>query len=96
MSLSPCSTTRSSATRKHAELHRYKAHTDAVAFTSVDHAAIADATGCRGVRITDPADYGPALAEAFALTDRVTTVIDVLTEPEAFPPITAFGEGPFT
>ena len=82
--------------QKHAELHRYKAHTDAVAFTSVDHAAIADATGCRGVRITDPADYGPALAEAFALTDRVTTVIDVLTEPEAFPPITAFGEGPFT
>ena len=80
--------------QKHAELHRYNAHTDAVAFTSVDHAAIAEATGCRGVRITDPADYAPALAEAFARTDRVTTVIDVLTEPEAFPPITAFGDGP--
>lgn len=80
--------------QKHAELHRYNAHTDAVAFTSVDHAAIAEATGCRGVRINDPADYAPALAEAFALTDRVTTVIDVLTEPDAFPPITAFGEGP--
>ncbi len=81
--------------QKHAELHRYNAHTNAISFTSVDHAAIAEATGCRGVRVTDPADYRPALAEAFALADRVTTVIDVLTEPDAFPPITAFADGPF-
>ncbi len=76
--------------QKHAELSRYDAHTDAVAFTSVDHAMVAQAAGCRGVRIDDPADYAPALEEAFAMTDRVTTVIDVLTDPDAFPPITAF------
>ena len=76
--------------QKHAELARYDAHTDAVAFTSVDHAMVAQAAGCRGVRIDDPVDYAPALEEAFAMTDRVTTVIDVLTDPDAFPPITAF------
>ena len=76
--------------QKHAELARYDAHTDAVAFTSVDHAMIARAAGCRGVRIDDPADFAPALAEAFAMTDRVTTVIDVLSDPDALPPITAF------
>ena len=51
---------------------------------------IARAAGCRGVRIDDPADFAPALAEAFAMTDRVTTVIDVLSDPDALPPITAF------
>ncbi|MBT7613812.1 MAG: acetolactate synthase catalytic subunit, partial [Rhodospirillaceae bacterium] len=76
--------------QKHAELARYDAHTDAVAFTSVDHAAVAEAAGCRGVRITDPAEFAPALEEAFARTDSTTTVIDVMSDPDAHPPITAF------
>jgi acetolactate synthase-1/2/3 large subunit len=76
--------------QKHAELARYGAHTDAVAFKPVDHAMVAEAAGCRGVRVTDPADFAPALEEAFALTDRTTTVIDVMTDPDAHPPITAF------
>jgi acetolactate synthase-1/2/3 large subunit len=76
--------------QKHAELSRWGAHTTAVYFTSVDHAAVAEAAGCRGVRVTDPAQFGPAVEEAFAMTDRVTTVIDVMSDPDAYPPITAF------
>jgi acetolactate synthase I/II/III large subunit len=76
--------------QKHAELARYGAHTDAIAFKPVDHAMVAEAAGCRGVRITDPNDFAGALDEAFAMTDRITTVIDVMTDPNAHPPITAF------
>jgi len=49
----------------------------AAEFNDFDHAAIARAMGCRGVRITDPAALGPALREA--LTARAPTVIDVMT-----------------
>ncbi|MDA1071446.1 MAG: acetolactate synthase catalytic subunit [Proteobacteria bacterium] len=74
----------------HAEEARFGAHTSACQFTSVDHAAVADAAGCRGVRVESGDAFGPALEEAFAMTDRVTTVIDVMTDPAAHPPITAF------
>ncbi len=74
----------------HAEESRYGNHTTACQFTSVNHAAVADAAGCRGVRVESADAFGPALEEAFAMTDRVTTVLDVVTDPLAHPPITAF------
>jgi acetolactate synthase-1/2/3 large subunit len=77
--------------QKHAELVRFGAHTDAIAFAPVDHAMIARACGCIGVRIDDPDGLEPALAAA-ARADR-TTVIEVATDPDAHPPITAFGAG---
>jgi acetolactate synthase I/II/III large subunit len=46
-------------------------------FNDWDHAAIARALGCRGVRIEDPAGIAPALAEALAT--RAPTVLDVRT-----------------
>jgi acetolactate synthase-1/2/3 large subunit len=49
----------------------------AAEFKDFDHAAIARAMGCRGVRVEDPAALGPALQEAIAA--RVPTVIDVIT-----------------
>jgi acetolactate synthase-1/2/3 large subunit len=49
----------------------------AAEFKDFDHAAIARAMGCRGVRVTDPDAIGPALKEAIAA--RVPTVIDVRT-----------------
>jgi acetolactate synthase-1/2/3 large subunit len=49
----------------------------AAEFKDFDHAAIARAMGCRGVRIADPAALGPALQEALAA--RTPTVIDVMT-----------------
>ena len=49
----------------------------AAEFNDFDHAAIARAMGCHGVRVNDPAALGPALREA--LGARVPTVIDVRT-----------------
>ena len=49
----------------------------AAEFADFDHAAIARAMGCHGVRVTDPAALGPALREA--LNARLPTVIDVRT-----------------
>jgi acetolactate synthase-1/2/3 large subunit len=49
----------------------------AAEFKDFDHAAIARAMGCRGVRVTDPAELGRALREAVGA--RVPTVIDVQT-----------------
>jgi acetolactate synthase I/II/III large subunit len=52
----------------------------AAEFKDFDHAAIARAMGCRGARVTDPAELGPALQEALAA--RTPTVIDVMTSLE--------------
>ena len=49
----------------------------AAEFKDFDHAAIARAMGCRGVRVEDPAALGPALQEAIG--SRLPTVIDVIT-----------------
>ncbi len=52
----------------------------AAEFGDFDHAAIARAMGCRGVRIEDPADLAGAITEA--LPSPVPTVIDVITSLE--------------
>jgi acetolactate synthase-1/2/3 large subunit len=49
----------------------------AAEFADFDHAAIARAMGCHGVRVTEPGALAPALREA--LGARVPTVIDVRT-----------------
>ena len=74
--------------QKHAELSRYGVHTDAVAFAAVDHAAIARACGCFGIRVDDPGKLGAALDEAIGCGRPA--VIDVTTDPNAYPPITSF------
>ena len=52
--------------QKHAEDVLFGAHTSAIYFEPVDHAAIARACGLNGVRVEDPAEYGPALDRALA------------------------------
>jgi len=52
----------------------------AAEFNDFNHAEIAKAMGCGGVRVTDPAALGPALREALAA--RAPTVIDVMTSLE--------------
>jgi acetolactate synthase-1/2/3 large subunit len=79
------------AYQKDAEDVKYGRHTSATQFTIVDHAQIARACGCRGVSVKRPGDYLPAVREALASEE--TTVIDVDTDPEAYPPITAFDSG---
>lgn len=76
------------AYQKDAEDVKFGQHTSACTFYPVDHATIAKACGCRGVRIDAPGDFLPAVREALAAD--VTTVIDVMTDPEAYPPITFF------
>jgi acetolactate synthase-1/2/3 large subunit len=67
-------------------------HTTAVFFEPVDHAMIARACGCRGLRIERAQDIGPAIQEGFASNE--VTVLDIVTDPTARPPITSF-EGHF-
>ena len=74
--------------QKHAELSLFGDFTDVCDFEAVDHAAIARACGCAGTRVERPADLAPALREALA--SGAVTVIDVITDQRAYPPITSF------
>ncbi|GAW33527.1 acetolactate synthase isozyme 3 large subunit [Roseovarius sp. A-2] len=74
--------------QKHAELSLFGDHTDVCHFEAVDHAAIAHACGCSGVRVEMAEEFGPALSEALK-ADGVT-VIDVVTDERAHPPVTVF------
>ena len=74
--------------QKHAENVKFGAHTSAVHFKPVDHAAIARSAGCEGIRVEEPGDIADALAKAAA--NKHTTLIDVITDENAYPPITFF------
>ncbi|QEK90775.1 acetolactate synthase catalytic subunit [Achromobacter insolitus] len=74
--------------QKHAENVKFGTHTSAVHFHPVDHAAVARAAGCLGVRIEAPADLAGALREARRA--ELTTLIEVMCDENAFPPITFF------
>jgi acetolactate synthase-1/2/3 large subunit len=74
--------------QKHAENVKFGDHTSAVHFTPVDHAAIARNSGCDGIRVTDPRELAGALAQAKKNTG--TTLIEVLCDENAFPPITFY------
>ncbi|SEQ26574.1 acetolactate synthase-1/2/3 large subunit [Faunimonas pinastri] len=74
--------------QKHAEKVLFGEYTDVCDFQAVDHAAIARACGLEGVRISDPADFLPALKKGLAA--NTTTVLDIVTDQRAYPPVTAF------
>ena len=74
--------------QKHAELSLFGDFTDVCDFEAVDHAAIARAVGCDGVRVERPSDFLPALKDALA--SGRTTILDVITDQRAYPPITSF------
>jgi len=76
------------AYQKDAEEVKFGRHSDRCYFTAVDHAQIANGCGCRGVRIEKAEDYLPALKEALASGE--TTLLDVITDPQAYPPVTFF------
>ncbi|MGZ8138945.1 acetolactate synthase catalytic subunit [Bordetella bronchiseptica] len=71
-----------------AEESRFGTHTDVCHFGAIDHVAIAKACGCDGASVSGAA----SLRQAMAAAERspVPFVIDVKTEPSAFPPISAF------
>ena len=72
------------------ELVQFGAHTTATDFAPVDHAALARACGCDGVRVTEAGDLAPALAKAVA--SGRTCVVEVMCDPDAYPPITAWDD----
>jgi len=76
--------------QRDAEDVKFGRHTNACYFSPVDHAMIARACGCRGVTVERAADYLPELRKALAAEE--TTVIDVITDPAAYPPLTLFDE----
>ena len=71
--------------QKHAENIKFGTFTDACDFVPVDHAAIARAVGAQGITVDKAEDLGPALDRALARA--TTTLIDVQTDPNAFPPV---------
>lgn len=79
--------------QKDAEVVKFGRYTGACHFQAVDHAAIAEACGCRALRIEQPDAIAPALRDALAW--RGTTLLDVVTDPEAYPPLTMF-DGQFS
>ncbi|MDQ0475325.1 acetolactate synthase catalytic subunit [Labrys wisconsinensis] len=74
--------------QKHAEKVLFDGYSDVCDFTAVDHAEIARACGCDGVRIEHPHEFLPALQAA--LRSGRPTVLDVITDERAYPPVTAF------
>lgn len=74
--------------QKHAENVKFGDHTSAVHFKPVDHASIARSSGCDGIRVTDPKELAGAIAQA--KKNIGTTLIEVMCDENAFPPITFY------
>ena len=74
--------------QKHAETAGLGRYTNVCDFSPVDHAAIAEACGCEGIRIDHPNQIAEAIKQALAAD--VTVVLDVIADPNAMPPVTAF------
>ncbi|KAA0969479.1 acetolactate synthase catalytic subunit [Aureimonas fodinaquatilis] len=74
--------------QKDAETVKFDAYTSACHFKPVDHAAIARACGCEGVRVESAEDLPFRLREALASSRP--TLVEVMTDPGAHPPISLF------
>lgn len=74
--------------QKHAEHIKFGAATNAVNFVEVDHAAIARAAGCEGIRVHGVKELQQALEQA--KSNAKTTLIEVICDENAYPPITSF------
>lgn len=72
--------------QKHSELVQFSETTSAIAFAPVDHAAIARACGAVGMQVTSVSELESALEAS--LGSGNVTLIEVMTDPDAFPPVT--------
>lgn len=79
--------------QKDAEDALFGAHTEAVDFAPVDHAALARACGAGGIRVAHPEELAGALEAALGGSGPV--ILDILTDTAARPPI-SFYRGRFT
>ncbi|WP_433499499.1 acetolactate synthase catalytic subunit [Sphaerimonospora sp. CA-214678] len=78
--------------QRHVENAVFGETTTGVELDPVDHAAVATAVGAAGIMVDHPDAIAPALRKA--LVSGHTTVIDVIVDPDAYPPVRAFD--PFT
>ncbi len=78
--------------QKHAENAGLGRYTNVCEFAPVDHAAIAEACGVKGIRLERAESTADAIREALAHDGPV--VIDVLADPDAMPPVPAFSTLP--
>ncbi|WP_367318279.1 acetolactate synthase catalytic subunit [Streptomyces sp. HUAS ZL42] len=76
------------AAQAHAEMAFFGQTTTGIDFKPVDHAAMAEAVGAAGARITSPDQLEPALKDALAST--TVTVLDVVVDPYSYPPVRAW------
>jgi acetolactate synthase-1/2/3 large subunit len=74
--------------QKDAETVKFGAYTSACHFADVNHAEIARACGCEAVRIDSPGDILPALKRAIA--SKQPWLIEVMSDPDAHPPLSLF------
>ncbi len=74
--------------QKHAENAGLGRYTNVCDFCPVDHAAIAEACGIKGVRLERAQDISAAIKAALAAESSV--LIDVIADPNAMPPVAAF------
>ena len=74
--------------QRHAEDAVLKRHTNVCDFEAVDHAAIAEACGVKGIRVERPGDVSDAINTAFCAQGPV--LLDVIVDPNAMPPVEIF------
>lgn len=74
--------------QKHAETVKFGRFTSACHLDPVDHVKIAEACGCAALRVTELSTLRDALDQAFAY--RGPLLIEVMTSPNAFPPLSLF------
>lgn len=76
------------AMQRHGENLGFGRSTTGIRFVEVDHAAMARSVGANGIRLCDPDAFAPALETALA-SDQVT-VLDVISDANAFAPLRIF------
>ncbi|NLS07157.1 acetolactate synthase catalytic subunit [Rhizobium sp. P32RR-XVIII] len=74
--------------QRDAETVKFGRFTSACHFSSVDHRKIAEACGCPAVRISDPGALTHAIRTGLSGVDPL--MIEVITDPEAHPPLSLF------
>ena len=74
--------------QRNAELGFYREHTDVCDMLQIDHTLVARAVGCKAFSAFDDQTLDEALEATFSTSGPC--LVDVMVDPEAFPPITAF------
>ena len=78
--------------QKHSELFQFGDYTTAIDFAPVDHAGIAESCGAKAFRIEQCSELRGAFEEA--LSSKAVTLVEVRTDPDAYPPITLWDRDP--